>query len=214
MSTALLAAAALAGFWPVASPSGANEPRAWVEGASSPAASRCPRGYVRAVIANRPRCLKVGVRCARRLDTQYHRYRFHCHSGRLKRLSRPEQVWVGRTDQWARGLVGDTRDALDFLPDWLAQRDRDSLLQLAEFARVIGGCGAQLREFGSPPTRRLLRARELFESGCVRMAQASALYAELVNRPDETLVSRAAAELDEGLRSLDAGIAELARQPR
>ena len=32
-------------------------------------------------------CLKAGHACKRGLDAQYHRYRFHCHDGRLTRFS-------------------------------------------------------------------------------------------------------------------------------
>jgi YVTN family beta-propeller protein len=47
------------------------------------AAKPCARGSVPAVIAGKHQCLKVGQRCKKRLDRQYHRYGFHCHSGRL-----------------------------------------------------------------------------------------------------------------------------------
>ena len=46
---------------------------------------KCSRAFVHAVIAGKHQCLKVGQRCNRRLDRQYHRYRFHCHTGRLSR---------------------------------------------------------------------------------------------------------------------------------
>jgi hypothetical protein len=48
----------------------------------------CARGFVHAVIAGRHRCLKRGQRCARRYDRQYHRYGFHCHTGRLARSTK------------------------------------------------------------------------------------------------------------------------------
>ncbi len=52
---------------------------------SSPAfeEARCNGGSVAAVIAGKPVCLRRGLKCARRFDRQYHRYGFHCHSGRL-----------------------------------------------------------------------------------------------------------------------------------
>lgn len=50
---------------------------------------RCKPGFRHAVIAGRQQCLKVGERCNRRNDRQYHRYGFHCHSGRLTRRRPP-----------------------------------------------------------------------------------------------------------------------------
>ena len=38
---------------------------------------------VGATIAGKHTCLRRNQRCTKRLDTQYHRYWFHCHSGRL-----------------------------------------------------------------------------------------------------------------------------------
>ena len=52
------------------------------------AAKRCPRGSVHAVVARSHQCLRSGRRCFRRHDRTYHRYRFHCHSGRLTRAAR------------------------------------------------------------------------------------------------------------------------------
>jgi YVTN family beta-propeller protein len=43
----------------------------------------CAKGTVSTVIAGKRLCLKRGQRCTKRLDRQYHRYRFHCHAGRL-----------------------------------------------------------------------------------------------------------------------------------
>jgi hypothetical protein len=53
--------------------------------ADAPAAPqhRCQAGFRHAVIAGRHRCLKVGQRCTKRHDRQYHRYGFHCHGARL-----------------------------------------------------------------------------------------------------------------------------------
>jgi hypothetical protein len=50
-------------------------------------AHSCKAGFRHAVIARRHVCLKVGQRCARRRDREYHRYGFHCHG---PRLTRPE----------------------------------------------------------------------------------------------------------------------------
>jgi Tol biopolymer transport system component len=49
------------------------------------AKAKC-RGGVPAVIGGVRRCLRPGQHCNRRLDRQYHKYRFHCHSGRLARF--------------------------------------------------------------------------------------------------------------------------------
>ncbi len=48
--------------------------------------TQCAPGSVSAVIAGKHRCLKAGQTCKRSLDKQYHRYKFHCHSGRLARM--------------------------------------------------------------------------------------------------------------------------------
>jgi YVTN family beta-propeller protein len=53
------------------------------------AARPCPGGAVAAVIGGEHRCLIPGQRCAKRLDRQYHRYGFHCHTGRLTRAAKP-----------------------------------------------------------------------------------------------------------------------------
>ena len=57
----------------------------------SPASARvaCAAGAKAAVIAGKHVCLKAGGRCEKRLDRAYHRYRFHCHSGRLAPFSAP-----------------------------------------------------------------------------------------------------------------------------
>jgi hypothetical protein len=49
----------------------------------------CAKGSVRAVINGKQTCLKAGRPCKKRFDRQYHRYRFHCHSGRLTRALPP-----------------------------------------------------------------------------------------------------------------------------
>lgn len=54
---------------------------------SSPA--RCAQGSVQAAIAGKRVCLRRGQRCVKRVDRQYHRYRFHCHNGRLTGGPRP-----------------------------------------------------------------------------------------------------------------------------
>ena len=41
-------------------------------------------------IAGKQACLKVGQTCKRSLDKQYHRYGFHCHTGRLAKATKPK----------------------------------------------------------------------------------------------------------------------------
>ncbi|HEX6662663.1 MAG TPA: alpha/beta hydrolase [Gaiellaceae bacterium] len=54
--------------------------------------TRCAPGTTAATIAGKKVCLKAGSRCVRRLDRAYHRYRFHCHSGRLTRFPAPAPI--------------------------------------------------------------------------------------------------------------------------
>lgn len=56
---------------------------------SSPA-RHCTSGATPATIAGKHVCLRAGARCTKRLDRAYHRYRFHCHSGRLTRFPPPQ----------------------------------------------------------------------------------------------------------------------------
>jgi hypothetical protein len=44
------------------------------------------------VIGGKRLCLRAGQRCLKRLDRQYHRYKFHCHSGLLTRNAPPKPV--------------------------------------------------------------------------------------------------------------------------
>ena len=53
------------------------------------ASKPCAKGSVAAVIAGMRTCLKPGQRCTKRYDRQYHRYGFHCHTGRLARRAVP-----------------------------------------------------------------------------------------------------------------------------
>lgn len=50
---------------------------------ASAVVARCASGAVDAIIADKRVCLRSGQRCTKRLDRQYHRYGFHCHSRRL-----------------------------------------------------------------------------------------------------------------------------------
>ena len=62
---------------------------------SSPAVgqARCASGTVAASIAGKSVCLRRGQKCVKRLERQYHRYGFHCHSARLAggRKPKPQQ---------------------------------------------------------------------------------------------------------------------------
>ena len=49
----------------------------------------CRAGSTSATIAGKHVCLKAGAKCSKRLDAAYHRYRFHCHAGRLTRFPAP-----------------------------------------------------------------------------------------------------------------------------
>jgi hypothetical protein len=48
-------------------------------------AKTCSAGYVRAQLSWGVKCLRVGQYCRIKADAQYHRYGFHCHTGRLSR---------------------------------------------------------------------------------------------------------------------------------
>ena len=52
--------------------------------------ARCASGAVPAVIGDKSVCLRRGQKCVKRLDRQYHRHGFHCHSGRLEGGSKPK----------------------------------------------------------------------------------------------------------------------------
>jgi hypothetical protein len=49
------------------------------------AAKTCSAGYVHANLSWGEKCLRVGQYCKIKGDREYHRYRFHCHTGRLSR---------------------------------------------------------------------------------------------------------------------------------
>ena len=181
--------------------------------AAAAAAASCPRGSVAARIAGKRTCLRAGQPCKRKLDAQYHRTRFHCHSGRLIRVTVGEARWIARTGAWARGYRSDVTDSLAFVPDWLAQRDPDSLAQLSEFANVLRGCSSQLASFGRP-TRRLRPASTLFATGCARFTEAADAYAQLALQPDPDLPARAKTAADAGVAALGSALRVLARLPR
>lgn len=53
--------------------------------ASARTAKSCPAGYVHAYLSWGEKCLKAGQYCRIKGDREYHRYHFHCHTGRLSR---------------------------------------------------------------------------------------------------------------------------------
>jgi pimeloyl-ACP methyl ester carboxylesterase len=57
---------------------------------------KCPRGSVAGIIGGVRRCLKTGQPCKRSVDRQYHRYGFHCHTGRLTNKAKPKPPAVFR----------------------------------------------------------------------------------------------------------------------
>lgn len=56
---------------------------------ASEAVLACKKGSVRGLVIGRQQCLRPRARCNRRYDRIYHRYRFHCHTGRLSRARAP-----------------------------------------------------------------------------------------------------------------------------
>jgi alpha/beta hydrolase family protein len=46
----------------------------------------CKRGTTSAVVAGTHVCLAAGQTCRKAVDKQYHRYKFHCHNGKLTRF--------------------------------------------------------------------------------------------------------------------------------
>src|SRR4249920_1563080 len=77
---------------------------------------RCPGGGVRAVVAGTQTCLKAGQRCKRSLDRQYHRYGFHCHTGRLRKQPPPPAP---------RFVTVTTTGAPEVVFDWTTDRCED-----------------------------------------------------------------------------------------
>lgn len=68
----LLVAGVLAGLPATAPARGTDSPQAI-------SAKSCSSGWKHAVIGGQHKCLRRGQFCARRHDSQYHRYGFHCH---------------------------------------------------------------------------------------------------------------------------------------
>jgi hypothetical protein len=59
----------------------------WGGSASAKPAKTCSAGYVHANLSWGEKCLRAGEYCRIKGDREYHRYHFHCHSGRLNRSS-------------------------------------------------------------------------------------------------------------------------------
>ena len=55
--------------------------------ATAAPAKACSAGYVHAYLSWGQKCLKAGQFCKITGDREYHRYRFHCHTGHLSRSS-------------------------------------------------------------------------------------------------------------------------------
>jgi hypothetical protein len=97
----------------------------------------CRSGSVRAVVGGKTVCLKAGQRCVRGLDRRYHRYRFHCHAGRLTRFKpkarppRDVRVVVTGEPEVVFDWTTDRCDDED-IPDLAARvfRDADGNVQL------------------------------------------------------------------------------------
>jgi streptogramin lyase len=72
---------------------------------AQPVAQTCAKGSVSARIAGRHTCLKVGQRCRKSLNRQYHRYGFDCRNGRLRRTNPPLPA-AGKITATIRFTVG------------------------------------------------------------------------------------------------------------
>lgn len=73
----LLAALALIAAAPTASGTAGSSP-------SITAAKSCSSGFKHAVLPWGHKCLRRGQYCKKSGDRYYHRYGYHCHSGRLR----------------------------------------------------------------------------------------------------------------------------------
>ena len=106
----------------------------WAQSAES---ARCPSGTVRALITSKQMCLSSGQRCDRSLDRRYHRYGFHCHTGRLARIKpkppspRDVRVVVTGEPEVVFDWTTDRCEDVD-IPDLAARafRDADGNVQL------------------------------------------------------------------------------------
>jgi hypothetical protein len=94
-------------------------------GRTATAMGTCPKGTVKAVIAGKRVCLKVGQKCEKSLDARYHRYRFHCHSGRLEPGPRFVTIEVTGPPEVLFDWTTDRCDDID-IPDTPARAFRDA----------------------------------------------------------------------------------------
>jgi tripartite motif-containing protein 71 len=123
-------------------------------------AKKCKRGYKQGVIGGVRKCLKAGQPCKRSLDPQYHRYGFHCHSGRLTRKGgsvppppppppTPTQIFSGNL-----GPRGVTLDAQGNV--YVADEGANEVVKLSPSGSVLGRFG---RSFLNTPVKLRLDAQ-------------------------------------------------------
>jgi hypothetical protein len=77
---AVAVVASLVGAAPAVAPALDGSPVA----PASAVAKSCSTGWTHAIINAAHKCLRRGQFCSRSSDPQYHRYGFHCHTGRLR----------------------------------------------------------------------------------------------------------------------------------
>jgi hypothetical protein len=78
--------------------------------------SVCGRASVPGVINGEHKCLRPGQQCIRRFDRQYHRYGFHCHTGRLQIRWTALEIRPLHLPQLAPGAVCPRSSGKDLLP--------------------------------------------------------------------------------------------------
>jgi hypothetical protein len=69
----------------VGSPPNASGHHVAASAAVAAPAKTCSSGYVRARLSWGEKCLRAGQYCKIKGDREYHRYGFHCHTGRFSR---------------------------------------------------------------------------------------------------------------------------------
>lgn len=106
---------------------------------SAAAGKACQSGFVHAVIADKHACLRAGQPCVLRYDRQYHRSRFHCHTGRLVRIRSkpappaPEPSALPPAGRVVATIPVDGEPAHVAFGDdslWLTTYDKDALLRI------------------------------------------------------------------------------------
>ena len=219
---AALAAAAYAG----AGLAPSSEPVAATPVAS---AKPCKAGFVHAVLASGHQCLRVGQACSRRLDPQYHRYRFHCHGTRLSRaaasgqrqgLTAAERRWVSRATRWAAPYFDELETATVAVNDEL-EHDSNFVANVragqepaatvsADWLRTLRSCTPSLARVGRPPTRRLTPVYTRLQQACRRFAAAATSMEQGLNASDVLVVEEAANEVTDALLVLEEAVEMLA----